>query len=128
MEEVLIPLGLFAMVVFIVALNVFAGNSRRKAMLETVREAMRSGQEMTPETIAALGVEPKKKSNNDLKAGAILMAVAAALLTVGWAIASTEGDTEIMVIMTAIAAFPGFIGLVLVIFGLFNGDKSKDEG
>lgn len=128
MEEVLIPLGAFAMVVFIVALNVFAGNSRRKAMLETVREAMRSGQEMTPETIAALGVEPKKKSNNDLKAGAILIAVAAALLTLGWAISSMEGDTEVMTIMTAVSAFPGFIGLVLLIFGLFNGDKSKDEG
>jgi len=128
MEEVLIPLGAFAMVVFIVALNVFAGNSRRKAMLETVREAMRSGQEMTPETIAALGVEPTKKKNGDLKSGAILIAVACAMLTLGWAISTMEGDTEVMVVMTAVSAFPGFIGVVLVIFGLFNARNSKEEG
>lgn len=125
MEEVLIPLGLFAMVVAIVALNVAGSASRRKAVLETVREAVRSGQQLSPETIRALGVQEKPKGG-DLKAGAILIAVAAALIVLGFAISTIEGDNEVLPIMTAIAAFPGFIGVVLLMFGLFSRKKDQN--
>ena len=125
MEEVLIPLGLFAMVVAIVALNVAGSASRRKAVLETVREAVRSGQQLSPETIRALGVQEKPKGG-DLKAGAILIAVAAALIVLGFAISTIEGDNEVLPIMTAIAAFPGFIGVVLLMFGLFSRQKDQN--
>lgn len=124
MEGILVSLGLFAMVVAIVALNVIGSASRRKAVLETVREAVRSGQELSPETIKALGVQEKPKGG-DLKAGAILIAVAAALLVMGWAIQTTTADDEAFPIMLAMSAFPGFIGVVLVLFGLFS--KKKDQ-
>jgi len=130
MEDILVPLGVFTMVVAIVALNVLGANSRRKAVLETVREAVRSGQELSPETIRALGVEPGKRNNGDLKSGAILLAVAAGLIVLGWAIAMVEGggmDSEIMFIMTAVAAFPGFIGIVLLMFGLFGQKKNEQD-
>lgn len=125
MEEILIPLGLFAMVVAIVALNVAGSASRRKAVLETVREAVRSGQQLSPETIKALGVQEKPKGG-DLKAGAILIAVAAAVVVLGLAISTVEGDHQVVTIMTACAAFPGFIGITLVLFGLFSRKKDQD--
>lgn len=125
MEDILVPLGLFAMVVAIVAINVAGSASRRKAVLATVQEAIRSGQELKPETIKALGVQEKPKGG-DLKAGAILIAIAAALVVLGFTIGSVDGDTEIISIMTAVAAFPGFIGVVLVLFGLFSKKKDQD--
>ncbi|MAP48647.1 MAG: hypothetical protein CMH90_04110 [Oceanicaulis sp.] len=125
MEEVLIPLGLFTMVVAIVALNVIGSASRRKAVLETVREAVRSGQQLSPETIKALGVQEKPKGG-DLKAGAILIAIAAALIVLGVAIGTVEGDNQVVTIMVAVSAFPGFIGVVLMLFGLFSRKKDQD--
>tara|TARA_A100001391_G_scaffold90337_1_gene59662 strand:- start:74 stop:451 length:378 start_codon:yes stop_codon:yes gene_type:complete len=125
MEDVLVPLGLFAMVVAIVALNVIGSASRRKAVLETVREAVRSGQQLSPETIKALGVQEKPKGG-DLKSGAILIAVAAALIVLGVAIGTVDGDNQVVTIMVAIAAFPGFIGVVLMLFGLFSRKKDQD--
>ena len=80
MEDILVPLGLFGMVVAIVAINVAGSASRRKAVLATVQEAIRSGQQLSPETIKALGVQEKPKGG-DLKAGSILLAVAAALVS-----------------------------------------------
>ena len=128
MEDILIPLGLFGMVVAIVALNVAGAASRRKAVLETVREAVRSGQELTPETIRALGVEEKPKGG-DLKAGAILIAVAGALVILGRAISTLDGgSTEVTTIMSAVAAFPGLIGAVLILFGLAGVlTKKRDQ-
>ena len=125
MEDILVPLGLFGMVVAIVAINVAGSASRRKAVLATVQEAIRSGQELKPETIKALGVQEKPKGG-DLKAGAILIAIAAALIVLGFTISNVDGDAEIMSIMTAVAAFPGFIGVVLVLFGLFSKKKDQD--
>lgn len=125
MEDILVPLGLFAMVVAIVAINVAGSASRRKAVLATVQEAIRSGQELKPETIKALGVQEKPKGG-DLKSGAILLAVAAALIVLGFAVSGLEPDQEVLSIMAAIAAFPGFIGVVLILFGLFSKKKDQD--
>ena len=125
MEDILVPLGLFGMVVAIVAINVAGSASRRKAFLATVQEAIRSGQQLSPETIKALGVQEKPKGG-DLKAGSILLAVAAALIVLGFAVSGLDADQEVLSIMTAIAAFPGFIGVVLILFGLFSKKKDQD--
>lgn len=124
--DILVPLGTFAMVVLIVFISVNAGTQKRKAILKVVEEGIRSGQQMTPETIRALGM-PRKNTNGDLKAGSILMAVAAALIVFGLMLSGMDhgGDAEILLIFTGIAAFPGFIGAVLLAFGLLG--KKKDE-
>jgi len=121
----LVSMSPFAMVVAIVWIAFNASTSRRRATLKVIEEAIRGGQEMTPETIRALGM-PKKNGNGDLKAGLILLAVAASFIVLGWMIGAVEGEDEAMYIMPAIASFPGFIGLVLVGFGLMTG-KNKDD-
>lgn len=129
MEDILVPLGAFTMVIAIVGLTVWSRAARRKQVMETVRDAIRSGQTLDPATIKALGAEEPKKKGGDLKAGLILIAVAAALVVFGYAIGSADvGDTpEIVPIFTAIAAFPGFIGVVLVLFGVVSLFRPKDE-
>ncbi|TGY87981.1 hypothetical protein E5163_13835 [Marinicauda algicola] len=127
-EGLLVPLGLFAMVVAIVWLTMHFGSKNRRAVLDTVQEAARSGQQLTPETIRALGM-PRKTGGGDLKAGAIMLAIALSFVVLGWAIGSVEpGEAdEVFPIMTAVASFPGFIGLVLLAFGWFNREKRRAE-
>lgn len=121
----LVALAPFIMVLGIVWIAVNAQTTKRKNVLKTVEEAIRAGQDLTPETIRALGM-PRKNANGDLKAGAILIAVALALIVMGFTIGAVEGDDEAMYIMPSIAAFPGFIGIVLLFFGL-TGKKKDGE-
>lgn len=123
----LVAMSPFLMVVAIVGLVVWVSSANRRMTQETVREAIRAGQTLDAETIKALGVKPKDDRNGDLRSGAILCAVALAIIALGWAIASVEtgGDAdEALPIMFAIAAFPGFIGIVLLMFGLA---KKKEQ-
>ena len=122
----LVAMSPFIMVVAIVWIAFNASTQRRKSTLSVIEEAIRGGQQLTPETITALGM-PKKNSNGDLKSGSILLAIAAALVVLGLAIAGVEGDEEAAMIMPAIAAFPGFIGLVLLAFGLMGRDKDAES-
>ncbi len=123
--EMLIPLAPFLMTVFIVGIVFYFNSKNRAGVLETVREASRNGQQLSPETIKALGMPQKSNRNGDLKAGAILIAVAAGFITLGWAVSTVDsGDAaEAFPIMAAVASFPGFIGIVLLAFGLM---KKKD--
>lgn len=124
--EILIPLGLFAMIVAIVFIAINGGTQKRKAALNTVDEAIRAGQQLTPELVRSLGM-PHKDRGGDLKSGAILLAVALAFVVLGWTIAGIDDDAgEAFRVMSGIAAFPGFIGVVLIGFGL-TGSKKDPE-
>lgn len=127
MEDILVPLGVFAMVAAIVGFNAWASTAKRKQVMETVRDAVRAGQQLDPQTIKALGAQQKPKGG-DLKSGMILIAVAAAFVTLGFALSSAEMAAEpgLFMVMASIAAFPGFIGIVLVLFGLFNRKRDED--
>lgn len=122
----LVAISPFLMVVAIVWIAVRASASNRQKTLHVVEEAIRSGQQLTPETIRALGM-PRKDGNRDLKSGGILIAVAIGFMLLGAAVYAAEGDREALYIMPAIASFPGLIGLVLVGFGLSAGKTKNDD-
>lgn len=130
--EDFVPIAPFLMVVLIVAIVYFFSSRNRREVLETVREAMRNGQTLDPETIKALGMPEKKSGNGDLKAGLILIAVALALIVLGWVIGSTadmpSGAPDPLFMMAGMAAFPGFIGVVLTGFGVARIGKKKQSG
>ena len=127
--ELLIPLAPFIMVVLIVGTVFYFNSKNKRAILETVREASRNGQQLDAETIKALGMPEKKNEGGDIKAGAILIAVALAFVVLGVSIGGIDdGDAaEAVPVLTAIAAFPGFIGVVLLAFGLANARKRNDQ-
>lgn len=130
--EVLVPLAPFIMVVLIVATVYFFSTRNRREVLETVREAMRNGQTLDPETIKALGVPEKKSGNGDLKSGLILIAIALALIVMGGVLDGSlperAGRPDLFQILTGAAAFPGFIGVVLTGFGVARIGKKKQSG
>lgn len=117
----LVALSPFLMVVGIVVVVAWASNANRRAVQETVREAIKSGQTLDADMVKALGAPGRKPDGSgDLKTGMILIAVAAALLVLGVAVGRVEPGNadEAVPIMLAVATFPGFIGVVLVLFGL----------
>lgn len=126
--DILAPATVFGAVVLIVWVIVSNRTRRNREVLETVRSAIQSGQQMTPETIRALGVERKKKGG-DLRWGIILVAIALAFVTLGWTIGNVDGGDaeEAFVIMTGVAAFPGFVGVALILMGVLMRDKSQDD-
>lgn len=130
-EDILIPLAFFLAGVMIVLIAVGAGVINRFNLHSTVREALRQGQTLDADAIKALGAPPRKNDNNDLKAGFILMAVAAGLVVMGYTFGSTipmRGDEPSPVfIFAGIAAIPGFIGLVLAGFGIVQAMSSKRQ-
>jgi hypothetical protein len=123
--DIIGPLGFFLTIILVVYFAINGATQKRKAILNTVEEAIRAGQQVTPDMVKALGM-PRKNSNADLKGGTILLAVALAFVVLGWAIGTAAGEDEVMYIMPAVATFPGFIGLVLIGFGIL-GKKNKDE-
>ncbi|MEO1039451.1 MAG: DUF6249 domain-containing protein [Pseudomonadota bacterium] len=129
MEAILIPLAPFVMVVLIVGIIFYFNSKNRRAVLETVREATRNGQQLDSQTIQALGMPQRNNRGGDLKAGAILLAIAAAFVTLGLAIGRIDsGDaSEAVPVLVALASFPGFIGLVLLLFGLAHSRRGRNE-
>jgi len=126
--EILAPATVFGSVVLIVWIIVSNRTRRNREVLETVRSAIQSGQQMTPETIRALGVERKKKGG-DIRWGIILVSIALAFVSLGYTIGAVDGGDaeEAFVIMTGVAAFPGFVGIALIVMGVFMRDKSEDS-
>ncbi|MEE2524749.1 DUF6249 domain-containing protein [Hyphobacterium sp. HN65] len=123
--DVLAPLTVFGSVVLIVWIVYHHGSKNRREVLETVRQAAQSGTQLTPDVIRALGM-PQKKKGGDIRAGIILLAVAAAFLALGLAISGAESDPEVIWIMAGVAAFPGFVGAALVLMGVLFRDKSEN--
>ncbi len=113
MEDILVPIALFAIVPIIVLIVSLNGRKRAADLQETVQKAIEKGVELTPDTIKALGVKPKSP-DGDLRTGVILLAVAAAFIVLGFGIETVEPDEKVVAVLASIAAFPGFIGLALI--------------
>ena len=123
--EILAPFTVFGAVVLIVWIVFHFGSKNRREVLETVRVAAQSGTQLTPETIRALGM-PQKRRGGDIRAGIILLAIAAAFMVLGAAIAGVENEREALWIMAGVASFPGFVGAALILMGVLFREKADD--
>lgn len=131
--EILIPLfGIFMIIAIVLGPSYFRAKTREK-MLDTMRVAYEKGQPVPPEMIEAMNTDPRTvpmirsprdRAEAELKSGIITLAVALALIALGSAISWVE-DEEAFYIFTGIAAFPGFIGLALIAFGLIGRGRAK---
>jgi len=123
MEEVLVPIVLFAIAPFIVWIVSLNGRKRNADLQVTVQKAIEKGIELTPDTIKALGVKPRSQYG-DLRWGIILLATALAFMMLGKGI-EVVGDENVLPIMLGVAAFPGLIGLALILMHFLLRGKDK---
>jgi hypothetical protein len=119
MVEILVPLGLFAIIpltVWAVSAYRFKSHSQTMGVLDTMAQR---GDTLTPEIIAELGVRRRPK-HADLRLGLVLIALGLATFITGMLIP----EDEAMLVFTAFSSFPLLVGLVYV--GLWFGISRKD--
>lgn len=119
----LIPIIAILMPVFIVGIVFYFRSRERTEMQKTLRMAIEKGQPLPPEYLDSLkkiDSGPVKSPRNDIRSGLILIAVAGGLCVMDY----INGDYGFGG-LSGVAAIPGFIGVALLILGLFGLGKSK---
>jgi len=83
MEEWLVPLAFFAMIAFIVAASVWGGVQNKRAVADTIKRAIESGQTLDAETISSLS-KPARSWQQDMRGGIVLLFLAAGFVIAGF--------------------------------------------
>ncbi|WP_374578049.1 DUF6249 domain-containing protein [Phenylobacterium sp.] len=123
MEEILIPLGFFAMITAIVIVPRYLKSLERQRLQDTLRASIEKGAELPPEVVQALtsDAKPPPSPYRDLRAGIIWLGVAVGFAALGFAVSFEEPDA--LYPLLGVAAFPGFIGLALVALSFISRGK-----
>jgi hypothetical protein len=127
----MIPIFGIGMIVAIVWINRHFRDQEKQRVHETVRLLVEKGQPISSEMLATLStsVAAVRPRGDDLRRGMVLIAVALAMVSLGWAAYyfgdSGDGGDDWSGLLVGVAAFPGFIGLGYLIFGLLNRNKTK---
>jgi len=121
-EEVFAVIGLFGAIPFIVWVVAFYRSRANKHATEVMKSMVDKGEVLTPETIRALGVRPRRK-HGDLRTGLILIALAVATIFFGGAIPEEEAQR----VFGGLAMFPLLVGLVYVGLWTFIGRKNPED-
>lgn len=126
MNEVLIPISMFAMIAAIVIVPTWFKSKERQEMQATLRASLDKGQPLPPEVIDALTrqtVKPPASAARDLRTGVILLALSLGIAATFSFIGTRFGEEEAWG-FGAFAAIPGAMGLAFIILSFFN--KNKD--
>jgi len=124
MTEVLVPLGFFAMIAAIVIVPRYLKSLERQKLQETLRASIEKGADLPPEVIQALTSDVKTAPSpyRDLRAGVIWLEIAVGFAALGFAVSFEEPDA--LYPMLGVAAFPGFIGLALIVLSVVGRRKN----
>lgn len=122
MKETLVPIALFATISAIVwAVSAYRYKTYKVAT-EVMKTIIDKGEALTPDTIRALGIRPRRK-HGDLRTGLILIALAVATIFFGGAIPEEEAQQ----VFGGLSMFPLLVGLVYVGLWVFIGRKSPED-
>ncbi len=97
----------------------------RSQVQETIRAALNSGSQLTPELIQSLG-EPAAPKHGDLRRGVILMCIGGALFISGVLAGIFGEDPGGAVFFMVISTFPILVGLAYLLLWRWTR-ASKDE-
>ena len=111
---------IFGMPVFIIAIIfffIYRSNAERQ---KTLRLAIEKSDTLPPEFLEGLKSLQKRPKTpaNDVRAGLILIAIAIALVAL-----DALGHSYMIGKLSGVAAFPGFIGVALLILGIVGSRK-----
>jgi len=124
-------LGIFTFVIIIVLISSIASVIRTQSRNSTLKELARSGQPIDPSLLQSLA---SSKDDDDGGPGALIvggfitLTVAAALVVFGQRLAAIDNDPDDAKIFEAIAVFPGFIGIALLVVGIVSAIFTRRKG
>ncbi len=112
----------FGMPIAIVAIIQMSKARNNEELQKTLRMSIEKGQPLPPEFVESMQRTVPKAKNpmNDVRAGLILIAIAAGLLIWNYIDAGFVGDH-----MSGFAAVPGLIGVALLILGIIGMNTRK---
>ena len=120
MEEIFVPVALFATIPLTVWAVMHYRNRSNEARARLLSTMVERGEPVTPAIIRALGVRARPR-HAELRTGLVLVAIALATFMFGGAIPDPEGRDAV----GALGMFPLLIGLVYV--GLWTFITRKDQ-
>ena len=109
------PMGVFTFVVLLALISGIGSWLKTRAVQETIQEAIRAGTPLTPEVVRELTGGGEAGSGGLGLGGLVTLAVAVALVAFGFALSQAEGDPDVLIVFLGIAAFPGLVGIALLI-------------
>ena len=118
MEDILVPLGLFAIAPLIVWAVVAYRHKSKKAAFKLLELMTEKGETITPATIQSLGIRTRSP-NADLRTGVILITLGLACALLG--VFVDEGEMNWPLV--GIAMFPFLLGIAYVGLWVFIGRK-----
>jgi len=121
-EGVIFLVGLFGVIPFIIWVISRYRHKSHQAAGEIMKSLIDKGEPLTPETIKALGIRPRRK-HGDLRTGLILIALAVATIFLGSAIPEEDAQRA----FGGLAMFPLLVGLVYVGLWTFIGRKNPED-
>lgn len=113
-EDVLIPLVVFGSIALISYFAFHFSYKKRMVVYEAIRIAIEKTGNADPQLIEAI-IRDNVGRNADLRKGIVLVAVALAFVSLGYAIPEEEALGP----MLGVASFPGLVGLAYVAFHFF---------
>ncbi|MBL8557247.1 MAG: hypothetical protein JNM47_00885 [Hyphomonadaceae bacterium] len=128
MEEVLVPMGAFGMILGIVAVSVWGSVQSKKEANETVRRAIDAGQQLDSDAISAIG-KPVRSAAQDLRGGIVLVSLSIGLILAGLMasgalpVAGKGWDEDAGVGFFIAAMIVGAIGVGQLVAGLVRREK-----
>jgi|GEM_PF-3914536 len=94
---------------------IWHGGKIKRERQETIRRLADKGVELTPAIIENISREPAS-NKADFRRGVLLMGLGAAIIAFG----ALLGETETIRPWIGIAMFPGIIGIIYSVFGIFK--------
>lgn len=121
MEDIVVPVALFAIIPVIVWSVSHYRYKTRNRMADVLQQYAASDKEPPQDLIKAIGL-PRRQPHTDLRRGMLAVAIGLAFFILGAVIPEEEATT----IFAGLASFPILIGLALLLFWYFVGRKAED--
>lgn len=113
-----VPMVMFAAIAVILCTYYYFRHRTKQAVQETVRTAIKQGQQLTPEILERLGQSPQPE-NADLRRGVISISIGLGIAAFGVLV----GEQDAIRPMLAIGSLPFLVGLAYL--GLWRFGRSN---
>lgn len=118
---------IFGSVPAIIVAAIYFKSKERQKTQDMIRLAIEKGQPLPTDLVEAItrDVKPRPSRQRDLRVGIMWIAVAAGMVAFAYALGYGPGPDAFWPLI-GLAAFPGFIGVALLVMALLNGRGNLD--